>query len=91
MCEGVLSLFRIDKHIVMKRLEVAANLVEAFKMQCDDWRQAGDQHLLSGTSVNFLHLLIYSKCREKMFLVIYGHSEIRTIWSYEETTSTSEQ
>lgn len=39
---------------------MAANLVEAFKMQSDDWRQRGYQHLLPGTGVNLLHLLIYA-------------------------------
>lgn len=34
------------------------HLVETFQMQRDDRRQRGDQHLLSGTGVNLLHLLI---------------------------------
>lgn len=38
---------------------LAANLVKALKMQRDDRRQRGYQHLLPGAGVNLLPLLIY--------------------------------
>lgn len=50
---------------------MAANLVEAFEMQCDDRRQRGNQHLLPSAGVNLLHLLIYANNTEIQQCQVY--------------------
>lgn len=65
-----------------KRQNMAAHLMEAFKMQCDDRRQRGYQHLLPSAGVNLLHLLIYVENKKhteildltvKILLLVYSN------------------